>query len=186
MDEATATGVNPLTEGNNTKFSELAVASKRHDIELCTPSFVEGIQCEEVTIDDIDEAHLDLTKRMLKFLTDVNALGLAAAQLGIEKRFFVFWDKRLDPRVRYNPKYFASGGKATWVEKCLTYGDRGYAVKRHKNIQAVWWEYDPESKSLIKKTKRMSGIDAQVFQHETDHLNGKTIATQGYMVRPAE
>lgn len=165
-----------------TKFSETAVAQKTHDIVLSDPQFVENVECEEVTIDDITEEHLDLTKRMLKFLSDVNGMGLAAPQVGIEKRFFVYWDETLKPHAIYNPKFYpAEKKKETWVEKCLTYGDQGFRVDRYKYISAVWWEYDPEKKELYKVTKRLRGLNAHVFQHETDHLNSKTISTEGVL-----
>jgi len=164
-----------------TKFSETAVAQKTYDIVLSDPEFVENVSCEDVTIDDLTEEHVDLTKRMLRFLTDINGIGLAAPQIGIEKRFFVYWDEMVNPHVIYNPKFYPVERKKRerWVEKCLTYGDQGYEIERYKYISAVWWEYNPDKQELYKVTKRLRGLNAQVFQHETDHLNSKTLATEG-------
>lgn len=163
-----------------TKFSETDVAQKKHDIVLSTPADVEGVVCEEMTVDDITEEHIELTKSMLRFLSDVNGLGLAAPQIGITKQFFVYWNEKLEPNAAYNPRYFpAEKKKETWVEKCLTYGDQGYVIDRYKYIRAVWWEYNPTTKELVKRMKKLRGLNAQVFQHETDHLSGKTLATQG-------
>lgn len=165
-----------------TKFSDIAIAQKTHDITLSDPQFVEHVNCEEMTAEDITEEHLNLTKRMLRFLSDINGLGLAAPQIGIEKRFFVYWDEQLQPHAIYNPKFFpAEKKKERWIEKCLTYGDQGFAIERYKYISAVWWEYDPEKGELYKVTKRLRGQNAQVFQHETDHLNSRTIATAGVL-----
>jgi peptide deformylase len=163
-----------------TKFAETTVAQKKYDITLSEPSFVEGAECDEMTVEDITEEHLELTKKMLRFLSDVKGLGLAAPQIGIKKKFFAYWDESLNPHVVYNPKYYAAEKKQeTWVEKCLTYGDLKFVIKRFKYLSAVWWEFDPEKKELYKVTKRLRGLNAQVFQHETDHVNGETIATKG-------
>lgn len=163
-----------------TKFSDTAVAQAKHNLTLSPPEFVENVECAEMTVDDITEDHIDLTKRMLRFLTDINGLGLAAPQIGIEKRFFVYWNSQTRPQVIYNPKWYpAEKKKEGWVEKCLTYGDLGFLIERYKYISALWWEYDPENKNLYQVTKRLRGVDAHVFQHETDHLNSRTLKHTG-------
>lgn len=178
MDKQTAVDT---AEAPGTKFSELDVYQTKYDIHLVPREEVENVTCEDMTDDDIDADHIELTKRMLRFLSDVNGLGLAAPQIGIKKNFFVYWDRNLKPHCIYNPRYFPKERKKKegWVEKCLSYGDEGYAVERYKYISAVWWEYDPENGELYRINKPLRGIDAQVFQHETDHLNGVTIAMIG-------
>ena len=96
----------------------------------------------------------------------------------------VYWDSRQNrPAVCYNPKYYPGARKtSTWGEKCLTYGDLLFAIKRYKEIQAVWFEYDPDKKEFYRKAKALKGLEAEVFQHECDHLYGKTIATEGTLV----
>jgi len=175
------------TTGRGTRFSDLAEASVRHDITFAKTEEVERVVCTDVVEADCDDAHIDLTKRMLRLLSDIDGLGLAAPQIGIKKNFFVFWDHLNNPRVRYNPKYYPDGHSATaWHEKCLTYGNQPYRIKRYKTIRAVWFEYDFETKKLVKVTKQLKGRDCQVFQHETDHLNGHTIATKGSIVSAIE
>ncbi len=171
-------------EHQHMNFEVLDAAKKEHAIVFAKPEEVEGVVCEDVTIEDITPEHLDLTKRMLKLLAQINGLGLAAPQIGIKKKFFVYWDTRTNtPHCCYNAKYYGDRSKAVWGEKCLTYGQLMFAIKRFKNIQAVWYEYDPDKHELVKRTKSMSRLEAEVFQHETDHLNGDTIATKGILVR---
>ena len=165
-------------------FEVLNTAKEEHAIVFAKPEDVEGIECEEVSIEDITPDHIDLTKRMLRLLAQINGLGLAAPQIGIKKKFFVYWDTRTNSaHCCYNAKYYPGDGKAVFGERCLTYGQLMFAVKRFKTCQAVWWEYDPDTHSLNKKTKRLRGLEAQVFQHETDHLTGVTIATHGDLVK---
>ncbi len=167
------------------KTDRLPGAAAEFDIHFSKPEDVEHVICTEMTLEDITDEHIDLTKRMLKLLASINGLGLAAPQIGIKKTFFVYWETRQNrPHVCYNPKYYGVGKpKQTWGEKCLTYGDLLFAIKRYKDVQAVWYEYDPDTKSFVKVTRALRGLEAEVFQHETDHLVGKTLATDGVMIR---
>jgi peptide deformylase len=164
-------------------FEILDAAKKEQAIVFSPASEVEGAICEDVTIDDITPEHIDLTKRMLKLLAQINGLGLAAPQIGIKKKFFVYWDTRTNtPHCCYNAKYYGDQGKAVWGEKCLTYGQLMFTIKRFKSVQAIWYEYDSDKHELVKKTKKLNRLEAEVFQHETDHLNGETLATKGILV----
>lgn len=170
-------------ERQHMNFEVLDAAKKEHAIVFSKAEDVEGAVCEDVTIEDITPEHIDLTKRMLKLLAQINGLGLAAPQIGIKKKFFVYWDTRTNtPHCCYNAKYYGDQGKAVWGEKCLTYGQLMFAIKRYKSIQAVWYEYDPDKHELVKRTKKLNRLEAEVFQHETDHLNGETLATKGILV----
>jgi peptide deformylase len=177
MDHRTAEDIILPDPEAGTKFSEVAVAGVRHDIKLSPIAEVENVVCEDVTEADLTEEHIDLTKRMLRYLSDIEALGLSACQIGIKKKFFVFWSEMNEPKVRYNTQYFRDASWMGWREKCLTYGDKPFLIKRHKAIRAIW--YENEGGRLVKVTKRLTGRDSQVFQHETDHQNGKTIAMLG-------
>ena len=160
-----------------------AAFQKKYSIELVSPEVLEGAVSEELGADEIDDAHIDLTKRMLRFLTDVDGAGLAAPQIGIQKQFFVFWDRRSTPYVVYNPQWYpAEGKKELWVEKCFNYDEGTYMVERYKYITGIWWEYDPETQTFEKRIKKFRGVDAQVFQHEVDLLHGRTAATTGTLV----
>jgi peptide deformylase len=166
---------------DTTRLTEVA---KGLGLMLSPPNEVEGAECEEMTIEDITQEHIDRTRNMLKLLAEINGLGLAAPQIGIKKKFMVYWDARQNtPYVCYNPKYYPDGHQTAWAEKCLTYGELTFAVKRYKAIRAVWWEYDPDKEQLVKQSKTLKGLQGEVFQHETDHLEGKTIAQIGVLLK---
>jgi len=170
-------------EHRHTNFEILDAATKEQAIVFSKPEDVEGVVCEDVTIEDITPEHIELTKRMLKLLAQINGLGLAAPQIGIKKKFFVYWDTRTNtPHCCYNAKYYGDRSTVTWGERCLTYGQLMFAIKRYKSIQAVWYEYDPDKHELVKKTKKLNRLEAEVFQHETDHLYGETLATKGILI----
>ena len=164
-------------------FNKLPDAAQSNAITFAKPEDVEDVECEDIVLADITPEHIDLTKRMLKLLAEINGLGLAAPQIGIKKKFFVYWDSRDNvPHCCYNAKYYIGQGKAVWGERCLTYGQLVFAIKRYKSVQAVWWEYDADKHELVKRTKRLRGLEAEIFQHETDHMYGETIATKGKLI----
>ncbi len=108
-----------------------------------------------------------------------NAAGMAANQWGIKRRVFIFTpdgseeNKRLD--VMINPSYvpyLKHGEKepatTSAYEGCFSVPLTTGVVTRYESIYATY--YTPQGKKV---EKLMHGWEARVFQHETDHLNGK-------------
>ena len=101
-----------------------------------------------------------------------NCAGLAANQVSLDgirimERFFAikknrFWDIILDPRIL---KY--TGKKEIKEEGCLTWIGKKFEVYRYPSIDVNY--YDIKG-NFIEDT--IKGFEAQVFQHEVDHLNG--------------
>jgi len=101
------------------------------------------------------------------------AAGLAAPQVGLSLRFFLFRERAGLPFVlAVNPDFVAgpAGGRVSKPEGCLTYpGRTAYAV-RWNEINAGWTSKRGHRTGVI-----LTGLRARVFQHELDHLDGKTI-----------
>lgn len=102
--------------------------------------------------------------------TDNNAAGLAMPQVGISKRAFVAY---IDGEVEIfiNPRILkASKGliSLTSGEGCLSIPDVKGIVPRHKKIEVVYTNIEGERVPA----RTLTDIDAIVFQHEYDHLNG--------------
>jgi len=71
-------------------------------------------------------------------------------------------------RLAIDPKILRGLGKATRkFEGCLTWPGRKIVVSRYPKVIAAWHNQDGSS-----ETKTLEGFEAQVFQHEVDHLNG--------------
>lgn len=176
MEQEVEATVEPVVEEEKVYSFKL---SSVEEVEALEPS-----QIEKIEVKDITPEFLDLTREMLKYLVDRNAAGLSGVQIGINKAFFAYWNDKAEPRVVYNPTYYPdNNAKAYYVEGCLTYGPNvRFAVRRYKRIRAVWYDYD-EVEGLVKRIKVLTGIDAEIFQHETDHCNAKTIAQIGQLVR---
>ncbi len=138
-------------------------------MKLVSSKKIEGCKCEPVeNPEDVKE----LIHDMIRFMSKNNGIGLAAPQVGIYKRFFIMKDFR-NPgtKIVINPQIvWKSIKKGTFEEGCLSYPGKKFRVQRHKQIKAVWVDEAGTHNSL-----KMSGREAQVFQHEFDHLDGIVI-----------
>lgn len=135
-------------------------------MKLVDSSDIEGCECTPATIKEA----VKCKDEMLEIMDD--NYGLAAPQVGIYKRFFVMKNQRgLPPWLVINPEMKPQSPKrGTFVEGCLSYPGETFRVKRYKQILASWTNENGE-----KSYTKMSGKEAQVFQHELDHLDGVTI-----------
>jgi peptide deformylase len=104
---------------------------------------------------------------LLKTCTSYKScVGLAAPQVGVELRIFVFCG-----RVAINPEITAQTGATEEMEGCMSLP--GYQVKVRR-AQLVMASFYNEKGKHVKCA--LNGLEARVFQHELDHLNGKLIA----------
>ncbi len=100
--------------------------------------------------------------------------GLALAHCQVDhdnpKRFFVF----ANGDVVINPVILAKALPTVSVEGCMSYPFRGdKKVKRHDIVDARY--LNEKGKEI---TKTVSGLDAFIFQHEIDHMNGLSVYTK--------
>lgn len=108
-----------------------------------------------------------------------SAAGMAANQWGIEKRIFIFTPEGSDPskkmEVMINPSYLPYLRHAETEPKivaayegCFSVPLTTGVVNRYEAIMATYYT------ATGKKIERVfEGWEARVFQHETDHLDGK-------------
>jgi peptide deformylase len=112
---------------------------------------------------------MKLIKNMLETMYDHNGVGLAAIQVGVTLRLFVFdiSEERNNPQVMINPKIVKKEGKKKGVEGCLSVPGLEGEVERFTNIVV-------KAKNLEFKDVEIEAEDflAIVFQHEIDHLDG--------------
>ncbi len=127
----------------------------------------------------------ELVRKMRKLMKAANGIGLSANQIGLPWRFFVAEvEGQNGPKFYavFNPKIEKSGGaKELEEEGCLSipgiYGEVGRASKVTLKGQ------DQHGRPL--KIKAW-GLLARVFQHETDHLEGKLITDRAKRTYKAE
>ena len=131
-------------------------------------------RAEPVT--DIPSQVLPHLAEMLEILKEKPGLGLAATQVEIALRFFLFRATLGEKfRVAINPSFnpYVLGGRISKQEGCLSFPGRTAFMARWRSIDATWL-----SKHAAPQAANLTGQLAAVFQHELDHLDGKTIFSQ--------
>ncbi len=121
-------------------------------------------------VETFDEELRMLVDRMFLLMHDADGVGLAATQIGIVKRVFVFNNEGEDLAV-VNPVLAKTGRDVeTDTEGCLSLGSVRMPVERSVDVvlDAVGIDGTPLRLEL-------EGMPARVVQHELDHLDGKLI-----------
>lgn len=126
----------------------------------------------EIEVTEISE-YRTLIMNMKKTMYESEGVGLAAPQVGVNKRIIVIDPSPVEEcsvgfMVMINP-VITSFSKDTDVmeEGCLSLPGIIAPVKRSKEIYVE--AYDLEGRKI---KQDFSGFAARVIQHETDHLNG--------------
>ena len=117
-------------------------------------------------ITDIDGALVRLVDDMLQTMYDAPGMGLAAPQVGVHKRLFV-WDLGTGPEAIVNPEIVDSDGEWVFEEGCLSVPGLAWEIVRPKTIHLMGRDLDGNEISL-----EADELDARLFQHEMDHLEG--------------
>jgi peptide deformylase len=121
-------------------------------------------------VESFDEELARLAERMTALMHDADGIGLAATQVGVLKRVFVFSDDGED-RVLVNPVITSVTGEPEADEEgCLSLGTVRIPVERKLAVTI-------EGKDAAGGDVRLEleGMSARVVQHELDHLDGVLI-----------
>ena len=114
----------------------------------------------------VDGAFARLVDDMFVTMYDAPGVGLAAPQIGVQQRFFVFdYDDR--PGVIVNPVIVESRGEAEFTEGCLSVPGLHWEIIRPAEIHVTGYDLDGVELDL-----ELDDYAARVFQHEIDHLEG--------------
>jgi peptide deformylase len=121
-------------------------------------------------VEEFDEELARLAERMIGVMHDADGVGLAATQVGVLRRLFVFNDQG-DDRVLVNP-VLTKVSKKTEVddEGCLSLGPVRMPVERPVEVTLDGVDQYGETVHL-----ELDDLSARVVQHELDHLDGKLI-----------
>jgi len=107
-----------------------------------------------------------LAHDMLETMSAASGIGLAAPQVGVQKRVIVV-DVGEDPLVLVNPKIAATEGEQVGLEGCLSVPDLVGEVRR-----AEWVMVNGLNRRGCPVSLEGEGLLARVLQHEIDHLDG--------------
>jgi peptide deformylase len=114
----------------------------------------------------IDGRLAKLADDMIVTMYEAPGLGLAAPQVGVEKRLFVY-DVGDGPKTLINPEIVESDGEWAYEEGCLSVPGLSWEIVRPKLVHLRGIDLDGNEVSI-----EADEILARAFQHEIDHLDG--------------
>ena len=120
---------------------------------------------------DFDDDLRRLVDRMVTLMHEAQGVGLAATQVGILRRLFVFEPDEEGPRAIVNPVVVESADElATDDEGCLSL--QGVRVPVERSTRVVLEGKDPNGEDVHYE---LDEYGSRVVQHELDHLDGVLI-----------
>ena len=135
------------------------------------PDPVLRMQAREVESFDNDLRRL--VERMKSLMVEAHGVGLAATQVGVLRRLFVFHtgEEEDEPRAVVNPRIVERGEEvASDDEGCLSL--QGVLVPVERPVAVTLEGQDEQGADL---RLELEGQDARVAQHELDHLDSVLI-----------
>lgn len=156
---------------------------------LCVPD--PRLKLVSKPVEAFDDELRTLVADMFETMYDAHGIGLAAIQIGVDKRVLVIdlqpedpdaepvacahdghehthQPTRKEPQVFVNPEILeVSEELATYNEGCLSIPEIYAEVDRPARCRARWQDLDGHTHEA-----EMDGLLATCLQHEMDHLNG--------------
>jgi peptide deformylase len=120
-------------------------------------------------VEEIDGRVAKLVDDMLETMYEAPGAGLAANQVGVQRRLFVY-DIGDGPRVVINPRIVETSGEWAYEEGCLSVPGLSWTIVRPDRVHLVGLDLDGNELSM-----EASELEGRVFQHEVDHLDGKLL-----------
>ena len=122
---------------------------------------------QAAAVTDIDGKVVRIVEEMFDTLYDSDSgIGLAAPQVGIQRQIFV-WDMDDEPMVILNPTIVESDCEWVYDEGCLSIPGLYVEMTRPKTVLMKGIDMSGNEISL-----EADELEARLFQHELDHLNG--------------
>lgn len=123
-------------------------------------------KCTPVTVFD-DALHI-LIEAMYETLENADGIGLAAPQVGVDKRFFIVSLPDGTKKEFINPEITGYSVETNpYEEGCLSVPGVYHDVVRPSKVIVTAKDADG-----VEFTLKASGLMARVIQHEYDHLDG--------------
>ncbi len=117
-------------------------------------------------VDLVDGSLVRLVDDMVETMYESEGAGLAAPQVGVQKRLFVY-DVGDGPQTMVNPSIVEVSGEWYHDEGCLSIPGLRLGIVRPDRVHIRG--YDLEGEEISIEADEFLG---RVFQHEVDHLDG--------------
>lgn len=143
---------------------------------VVSPDPVLSMVCKECEVGD--KSLMKTAKQMAKLMYANNGCGIAAPQVGLDKRFVVIdvdWDgedaSTRNPIFLVNPEIVETKGDPVEdMEACLSCPGISVPVARPPWARVRFYDLDGEEWEI-----EGDGLLGRCLQHELDHLDGKTL-----------
>jgi peptide deformylase len=123
-------------------------------------------RANEVT--DIDGRLATIVEGMTGVLYEASGLAVAAPQVGVLKRVFVYdMHEGEGAKAIVNPTISESRGEWVYEEGCLSVPGLAWEIVRPKEVHLTGYDLDGNEVSF-----EADELLARMFQHELDHLDG--------------
>jgi peptide deformylase len=117
-------------------------------------------------VTDLDGGLAKLVDAMYDTMYEAPGVGLAAPQVGVQRRFFVY-DIGEGPHVLLNPTIVEASGEWSYEEGCLSLPGLAFEVVRPKVVTVTAQDLDGNDVTI-----EGDELLGRVFLHEIDHLDG--------------
>jgi peptide deformylase len=128
-------------------------------------------------VEELDGALHQLADTMYATMYEAVGLGLAAPQVGVQRRLFTY-DVGDGPATIVNPELVDTSGEYSYEEGCLSVPGFRFQIVRPKLVTLRGLDLD--SNEIVIEGDEVLG---RVFLHEIDHLDGVLLIDR---LEPAE
>jgi peptide deformylase len=161
----------PVVDAAEARAEAEAEARRRFALAQIRQYGDPALRLKAAEVEEFDDDLRRLVERMTALMHDAQGVGLAATQVGILRRLFVFEPDEDGPRAIVNPVVVERGDEtATDEEGCLSL--QGVRVPVERSTHVVLEGKDPNGDDL---RVELDDYGARVVQHELDHLDGVLI-----------
>ena len=122
-------------------------------------------------VNSVDGALVRLVDDMVQTMYEAPGIGLAAPQVGVQKRLFVYdLNDGRGAQTIVNPTISGHRGEWEFEEGCLSVPGLYFPIVRPKEVHLTGYDLDGNEVSI-----EADELLARLFQHELDHLDGKLL-----------
>jgi peptide deformylase len=136
-----------------------------------------GLRAVAKPVESVDDAVRALIDDMFDTMYDARGIGLAAVQVGVERRVVVIdlqegedeeGNPLRQPHAYVNPELtWVSEEVASYNEGCLSIPEQYAEVERPERCKVSWLDRNGN-----RQDAEFDGLMSTCMQHEIDHLNG--------------
>jgi len=119
-------------------------------------------------VETFDASLERLVADMFETMYDAPGVGLAGPQVGVSLRLFTFDDGETGPMAIPNPELLDTQGETLEEEGCLSVPGPFHPTPRFERVRCRG--QDVRGRPF---ESAAAGLLARIFQHETDHLDGR-------------